>query len=764
MALDKEIAQGIIDDFVFSNDNELNRISGENKALFNATVNALDFLSKKFGTGQKIQIIEKPNVESDIFKVGDKFKINNEDRKEAYEVIDISGDRFSFKNADGTVYSDLYTTTEANKKIKDGKWIKVADLPFKEGDKFYIGVRGKKNVYTIIKIIFNDINEVTIKDSDNNSFQYSIEEVKKAFGYGTWIKIEGLPFKVGDKIYNKNTPNNIHTIYKIDEETDFFQFETSDGRKLQGSLKDTIKDVESGELIVIKEKDLPFKVGDKFNFKTKGGYANNVILEIDPNKDYFEFENEHGSKLNGWTLKEAKQNFESGEWILVKDITLKVGDTFVVNNGKDGNRIIKNIDESPDRIYVFTTLSNKELQLELDYIEDNIKAGIWVKLEDIPFAIGDSFTVSQTKNNFTIDFINATEVGLTYEDGLTSLIDIDRFKDGLKSGYYIPIEETKIEVGDLLLSTNKKEVFEIKSINQAGTVVKLDSGKDKGVTSSELAVKLSIETGDRIKLPFKIGDKFENKSKEIVTIDGLHQDFTDTIYISIDGSPTTAEVDSLTQEIKDGTLKLISSKNTSASSSINVQSGDYVVFTKNDEIREVEEVDNKQEMINFVKTNPNGAVKYTPFYDFNFMINSGLCKKLPFKKGDTFVNKYGDTSTIEGLYERGDGYVKVIHDNGIKETYDYKKIVKSIEDGSWTKISGTVKTQKIPAPQVVTASNTAPISAKPAKKTLSKEEKAIKMLQKEIDGLEIIAEFDDEAKEELEKKQAEIKALKSKIS
>jgi hypothetical protein len=68
------------------------------------------------------------------------------------------------------------------------------------------------------------------------------------------------------------------------------------------------------------------------------------------------------------------------------------------------------------------------------------------------------------------------------------------------------------------------------------------------------------------------------------------------------------------------------------------------------------------------------------------------------------------------------------------------------------------------ATPVFTASGTSNISAKLPKKTLSKDEKAIKILQKEIDGLELIAEFDEEAKTELEKKQAEIKALKSKIS
>ena len=98
MALDKEQAQGIIDDFVFSNDTELHKIAGENKALFNATINALDFLSKKFGTGQEIskdrvlQMAEVIKVDELPFKVGDKFKVKNEDNS-GYIIKEINGKR-----------------------------------------------------------------------------------------------------------------------------------------------------------------------------------------------------------------------------------------------------------------------------------------------------------------------------------------------------------------------------------------------------------------------------------------------------------------------------------------------------------------------------------------------------------------------------------------------------------------------------------------------------------------------------------------------
>ena len=403
MALDKEQAQGIIDDFVFSNDTELHKIAGENKALFNATINALDFLSKKFGTGQEIskdrvlQMAEVIKVDELPFKVGDKFKVKNEGNS-GYIIKEINGNEFYFERLDdGTKYKDIFTTEDAKQKFIDGKWVKF-------------------------------------------------------------------------------------------------------------------------------EEEKPIR---KFN-------------------------------------------------------------------------------------------------------------------------VGDKFNVNKTILNFTIDFIKDSDVGVIYDDGLTAIVEINQFADGIISGYYKPIvKQTDRNIGDLILDT------------------------------------------------------------------------------------------------------------------------------KRDKIYEIEQLDNNNKMVKFVSEG-GSATRWTPFSVFDSIIKDGSFKSLSFKTGDTFKTKSGQTVDI---VSRNGNVFDLMYDGNTSNrgAGNYTRIQSQIELGEWTKMILPDLSQAQPnatqqmmaqatATPVFTASGTSNISAKLPKKTLSKDEKAIKILQKEIDGLELIAEFDEEAKTELEKKQAEIKALKSKIS
>ena len=51
MPLDKEQVQDLIDDFVISNDSDIERVSKENQALYDAVIAGLSLLSNRFGTG-----------------------------------------------------------------------------------------------------------------------------------------------------------------------------------------------------------------------------------------------------------------------------------------------------------------------------------------------------------------------------------------------------------------------------------------------------------------------------------------------------------------------------------------------------------------------------------------------------------------------------------------------------------------------------------------------------------------------------------------
>lgn len=265
MSLDKDQAQNIIDDFVSTNDAEFKRISFDNPQLFDASIMALDFLSKRFGNSEQMK------------------KVVVEEMKEAKEEetsLDLLpfaiGEKYLSKNSDMILEIVAFTTDkdgEAMVKVKN-----VAD-----------GGMGLLDVDTIVQ---------SIKD-------------------GRWIKVvdeivETLPFKVGDR------------------------FTTSD------------------------------KVGSRIPIYT--------ILEINPNKNYFEFEGE-GVKLNGWSLEEAKELFAKGEWKL---------------------------------------------------------------FDELPFKVGDAYRLNKSQLIFRIESINDDNVFVIYEDGLTAIVKMESFKEALNSGYYVP--------------------------------------------------------------------------------------------------------------------------------------------------------------------------------------------------------------------------------------------------------------------------------------------------------------------------------------
>lgn len=230
MSLDKDQAQNIIDDFVSNNDAEFKRISFDNPQLFDASIMALNFLSKRFGKSEPMKkvVVEemkeaKEESPEDVlpFSIGEKYLSKNSDM--VFEIVAFTTDRdgetmVKVKNvADGGM--GLLDVDGIVEKIKNGRWVKVVD------------------------------------------------EI-----------VEELPFKVGDTFYFKNTPLDIKTIKNYNFSNDKIEVETNDGRILKSSIKDFIEDIESGDIVLIKE--LPFKVGDAYRLN-----KSQLIFRIEDIKD-----------------------------------------------------------------------------------------------------------------------------------------------------------------------------------------------------------------------------------------------------------------------------------------------------------------------------------------------------------------------------------------------------------------------------------------------------------------------------------------------
>jgi hypothetical protein len=82
MPLDKEQVQDLLDDFVISNDSDIERVSNENKALYDAVIAGLSLLSNRFGTGHVPTPVSKlkPQV---VIDEDEKPKSNKKTTKKA---------------------------------------------------------------------------------------------------------------------------------------------------------------------------------------------------------------------------------------------------------------------------------------------------------------------------------------------------------------------------------------------------------------------------------------------------------------------------------------------------------------------------------------------------------------------------------------------------------------------------------------------------------------------------------------------------------
>jgi hypothetical protein len=273
MALDKEIAQDLIDDFVLSNDDELNTISTQNPALFDATLNALNFLSSRFGTGQKMQIVEKPKVAPSVlpFKDGDKFKVPEEKSEQTYTLKDI----------------DL-----TNGEVR--------------------------------------ISWFSLSDKVNKSYQDSIQEVTKRLNEGNWVLVEWYPLKVGYEFINNNNKKITFKITNIDnsgnttKELEVLVDNDGDKKIRNYELNDFIDNIELGFFSFIKQEPFPYKVGDVFSFIISGNKEMAEIKSIDGEEVTFVYPTIN-NKLGSMPKSALLDQISKGNWVLVNPSKFELG-------------------------------------------------------------------------------------------------------------------------------------------------------------------------------------------------------------------------------------------------------------------------------------------------------------------------------------------------------------------------------------------------------------------------------------------------------
>jgi len=172
--------------------------------------------------------------------------------------------------------------------------------------------------------------------------------------------------------------------------------------------------------------ELPFKVGDKFTDS-----ANNIhtILEINPSKDYFEFEFK-GDKYNGFSIKEAEEKFNKKEWILVKTpetnlFKFEIGDTFEVVSNKSQWTIVdivKDFDE-----YIIKNDNNQTTTpIRRELLEEDVESKRLVKI------FVNQPVITSTSSNKDQEIMDLEEA-IDTQKLLLTLADTKEEKEEIKS-------------------------------------------------------------------------------------------------------------------------------------------------------------------------------------------------------------------------------------------------------------------------------------------------------------------------------------------
>jgi hypothetical protein len=207
-------------------------------------------------------------------------------------------------------------------------------------------------------------------------------------------------------------------------------------------------------------------------------------------------------------------------------------------------------------------------------IEKYYGAGEAKKEEPIPqskeqeFKVGDKFLMTRTGETFEIDYITNYNIDITYSDGLTGFIDINKLNKGIASGYYKKvIDEEKEKVlfkkGDVFYSKLFKQKLTIDKV-QDDTIF-VDYEDDSSERYSTTYAKLMVERGDwvrvideEVEMPFKEGDKFLltiNSVDTTLTIIDIDIDSVKVKYA--DGSIGIFEINSAKSRVERGVWKKV---------------------------------------------------------------------------------------------------------------------------------------------------------------------------------------------------------------
>jgi hypothetical protein len=514
MALNKEKVQDLIDDFVVSNVDQINEVATESPMVYDAVINALNLLSRKFGTIQAINIpkpaapieveVPKANAINPIVQIGATF-IDTKDHETKVEKINFEDEIVTFTRVDNQSPIKLKFSV-VNDAIQRGD-IKLKENPKANALNPYVKIGAKFKTSNTSIIIINAIDF----DSEKVNVMSESTQINSDF-----------PFKfINDKIESASwvpltKKNTLNPLVKIGAEfidgqniiaindIDFDNYNvTLIGGVIMGTADVTFQwindKIEIGQLVPYVK---PATQANDLNPKITLGTWFKDTSKSPPDDEFYVEEIDRIGKIvvTNWgnykrdfTFVLANDMVEYGHWVYPEELNPLVDIDEIFEEKRSGNLIsIKDIDYTKRKVqYDKEGLGVRDADFEQinGFIEDKewvhkpsskvIQSNTFGALTLNPSVqVGQKYIDLEDDSNFNVLLIDQKKQVVTInwnEDDIQGEVDFEDFNDNLQAATWViapdqaQVTATEDEILDAIEgleligdAVSKKEIAELK--------------------------------------------------------------------------------------------------------------------------------------------------------------------------------------------------------------------------------------------------------------------------------------------------------------
>ena len=412
MALNKEKVQDLIDDFVVSNIDQINDVATANPMVYDAVINALNLLSRKFGTIQAINIPkpaapiepEKPkaNALHPSVQIGVTF-IDIQDNKTKVEKINFEDEVVTFTRIDNgnPIKLKFSVVNDAIEKggIKLVQERKLALNPLVKIGAEFIAKSG--NIFIINDIDYGKAEISLIGETIQGTSDVSFVFLNDKLTSGDWVPYTQALAPILDpkitlgtwfKDTSKSPPDDTFYVEEIDSKgkivvTNWGNYKRDFTFVLANDM------IEYGHWVAPDELNPLVDIDEIFEEKRSGNLIS--IKDIDYTKRKVQYDKE-GVGVRDADFEQINGFIEDNEWVhkpsskviqsntfgaLTLNPSVQVGQKYI-DLEDDSNFNVLLIDQKKQVVTIYWNEDDIQAEVDFQDFNDNLQAATWVIAPD----------------------------------------------------------------------------------------------------------------------------------------------------------------------------------------------------------------------------------------------------------------------------------------------------------------------------------------------------------------------------------------------